>query len=72
MKARTGAGLGFGFIIFILALNIIVGGWSVNEILSWFGKDIIFIADSFIGLFVGEFSIPIAIVGKILIALGVF
>lgn len=64
---------GYGLIfIFILLLNLAVGGWSVNEILSWFGKDIPFIADSVIGLFAGEFSIPIAIIGKILMVFGVF
>ena len=58
--------------IILVITNLTLGGWSVNMILSWFGKDIPFIADSVIGLFVGEFSFPIAIVGSILKAFGVF
>jgi hypothetical protein len=55
-----------------LILNLTVGGWSVDAILSWFGKDIPFLADTVIGLFVAELSIPVAIVGSILKAFGVF
>jgi hypothetical protein len=40
--------------------------------LSWFGKDIPIIADIIIGLFVGEVSIPVAIIGWILKICGVF
>lgn len=58
--------------IIILILNITIGTWSVGEILSWFGKDIPIIADAVIGLFIGEFSIPVAIVGAILRICGVF
>lgn len=72
MKNTTGTKIGCGLIILVVLLNICLGGWSVNEILSWFGKSIPFWADSLIGLFTGEFSIPVAVVGKILIALGVF
>ena len=43
----------FGYILVAL-FNIIIGGLSVNYILSWFGKDIPFIADMAIGLFVAE------------------
>ena len=60
------------FPIILVIMNLIFGGWSVNVILSWFGKDIPFIADGVIGLFVGEFSIPVAIIGSILKAFGVF
>lgn len=68
MKAKTGCGI----YLFILALNLTVGAWSVIEILSWFGKSIPLIANVIIGLFVGEFSIPVAIIGYILKVCGVF
>ena len=56
----------------VLAINITVGAWSIIEILSWFGKEIPLIANAAIGLFVGEVSIPVAIVGWILKICGVF
>lgn len=59
-------------IIVVVIINLTVGAWSVGEILSWFGKDIPTIADVIIGLFVAEVSIPVAIVGCILRAFGVF
>jgi len=58
--------------IIIVILNVTVGTWSVNEILSWFGKDIPLLTDAVVGLFTGEVSIPVAIVGAILKAFGVF
>lgn len=61
-----------GCFIFVLIFNFTIGAWSVIEILSWFDKKIPLIASATIGLFVGEISIPIAIVGKILKAFGVF
>lgn len=59
-------------IIIVLVFNIAIGGWSVNAILSWFGKDILFAADILIGLFIAEFSVPVAVVGEILRYFGVF
>jgi hypothetical protein len=64
--------IGCGFIIFILLFNVFVGAWSVDRILLWLGKDIPFIADALIGLFTAEISVPVAIVGEILRACGVF
>jgi len=64
-----------GYLIaFLIAIviNITVGAWSVIEILSWFGKSIPIWADVLIGLFLGEVSIPIAIVGYLLRIFGVF
>jgi hypothetical protein len=58
--------------IIIFILNITVGAWSVIEILSWFGKSIPLIGSIAIGLFAGEISIPVAIVGYILRISGVF
>jgi len=58
--------------IFIVGINITVGAWSIIEILSWFGKSIPMWADVLIGLFLGEFSIPVAIVGYLLRLFGVF
>jgi len=64
--------VGCGIYLFVLILNITVGTWSVIEILSWFGKSIPLIANLIIGLFVGEFSIPVAVVGYLLKVFGVF
>jgi hypothetical protein len=58
--------------IIIILLNATVGAWSVVEILSWFGKSIPLIGNVIIGLFAGEISIPVAIVGYILKVFGVF
>lgn len=59
-------------LISILLINATIGGWSVNEILSWFEKDIPFMADAILGLIAGSISIPVAIVGWILRICGVF
>jgi hypothetical protein len=75
MKKINNVGSGsIGCVIYIIVivLNVILGAWSVGEILSWFGKDIPLLADAAIGLFTGEISIPVAIVGAILKACGVF
>lgn len=61
--------LGCGIIILIF--NLLVGGWSVNFILNYFDKDIPFIADTLIGLFVAQISIPVACVMWILQYFGV-
>ncbi len=58
--------IGCGFLIAIMVLNLTVGAWSVDKILSWIGKDIPMIGDMVIGLFVAEISIPVAVVGSIL------
>lgn len=64
--------LGCLAMFFIFIINITIGAWSVIEILSWFGRTIPIWASVLIGLFVGEFSIPIAIIGWILRICGVF
>jgi hypothetical protein len=61
-----------GCFLFIIALNLTVGTWSVIQILSWFGKTIPLWGSVLIGLFIGEFSVPIAIVGWLLRICGVF
>ena len=71
-KSDVGVGLGCLVPIVIVILNITIGAWSVGEILSWFGKDIPIVADAVIGLFAGEISIPVAIIGAILKSCGVF
>jgi hypothetical protein len=58
--------------IIVLLVNLIVGAWSVGEILSWFDKDIPTVFDALIGLVAGEVAIPVAIVGWILHSFGVF
>lgn len=59
-------------IIVIGLINISIGAWSVIEILSWFGKSIPLLGSIAIGLFAGEISIPVAIVGWILKLFGIF
>ena len=49
-----------------LIIYLLITGWSVQEILSWFHKEIPFGWGIIIGLIIGEITIPIAIVGKIL------
>lgn len=60
------------FLSLVLAINVTVGAWSVLQILSWFGKSIPIWGAILSGLFVGEFSIPVAVVGWVLRACGVF
>ena len=64
--------VGCGLMLIIALFNGIIGGLSVNYILSWFHKDIPMVFDMLIGLLVGEFSVPVALVGKILKLFGVF
>ena len=64
--------IGFIGLIMIMLINLTIGARSVIEILSWFGKSIPMVGNVAIGLFLGEFSIPLAIVGKILKVCGVF
>lgn len=59
-------------IIVILVINASAGAWSIIEILSWFGKSIPLLVSITIGLFAGEISIPVAIVGWILKLFGIF
>ena len=63
---------GYITILTVMVINIIIGAWSVIEILAWFGKSIPTLASCIIGLFVAEISIPIAVVGWILRICGVF
>jgi hypothetical protein len=56
----------------VIVLNTVLGGWSIDCILNWLGKDIPFFFDMIIGLFIAELSVPVAIIGQILRAFGVF
>ena len=57
----------------ILVINLLLGGWSVNYLLAIFlAKTIPFWGAMLLGLFVGEFSIPIAFVVAILKYFNVF
>ncbi len=60
-----------GCILLILIFNFLFGGWSVNYLLALLSKNIPFIWDAVIGLFIGEVSIPAAIVVAILKKFGV-
>lgn len=59
-------------IIILLGINLVVGTWSIIEILSWFGKSIPLLGSVVLGLFAAEVSIPIAFVGYILRIFGIF
>lgn len=59
-------------VIMLLLVNLSIGAWSVIEILSWFGKSIPLLGNVVIGLFAGQVSIPVAIVGWILRLFGIF
>lgn len=58
--------------LIIVGVNVTLGAMSVDYILFWLGKDIPFLADAAIGLFAGEITIPIAVIGWILKCFGVF
>ena len=60
------------YVAIIMLINLTLGAWSIIEILSWFGKSIPLLINMIIGLFVGEVSIPIAIVGYLLKLFEVF
>lgn len=52
-----------GCLIALAIFNILIGGWSVNYLLLTFlEKTLPFWGAALIGLFVGEFSIPVAII----------
>lgn len=56
MNVRVGCGC------LILLLNLLLGGWSVDYLLQFLGKNIHWIGDVLIGLVIGQFTIPIALV----------
>lgn len=60
-----------GWLMYVVGSGVI-SGLSVDYILSWFSKDIPFITDMIIGIFVSAISMPVAIVGWILRLFGVF
>ncbi|WP_436513603.1 hypothetical protein [Clostridium thermobutyricum] len=47
-------------IFLVLIFNILIGGWSIGEILNLGGINLNFYIRGLIGLFVAEFTIPIA------------
>jgi hypothetical protein len=55
-----------GCLIVVLFVNIFFGSWSVDTIVSWFGSKIWFGWAFLIGLFLGQFTISIAVIGNIL------
>lgn len=65
----------FTTIIFAIALfifNIKVGAWSVAVILSWFNIAAPGVVNGLLGLFLGEFTVPAALLGKLLQFIGLF
>jgi hypothetical protein len=77
IKMRNSSSTGEGIVscgcsIILIVLNLLLGGWSVNFLLQFFmDKTISFFGATVIGLFAGEFSIPIAIVISLLQKFGV-
>lgn len=59
-------------ITLLIIMNVTCGGWSVNQILSWFNKDIPFFFDVIIGILAGFVTVPVALIGWILRFCGVF
>lgn len=55
----------------MVVVNLLVGGWSVDYLLSAIGKNIPFLWDAVIGLLIGELSIPAAVVVAVLKKFGV-
>ena len=71
MKKISNILIGFGYFL-IIGVYGYVGAWSIDTILSWFGKDIPFVGDFVAGLFLGYLSIEVAIIGNILRLFSVF
>lgn len=64
---KSGLFGGCGCILLILGINLLLGGASFDYVLySVLGKDIPWYGDMLAGLFVGEFTVPAAIVCWIL------
>jgi len=56
----------------VIGFNLILGGWSVNYLLLFFLENTLpFFWATVIGLFVGQFSVPVAIIVKILESFGI-
>jgi hypothetical protein len=67
-----GVSINCGCGIALLVFNLVLGGWSVNYLLDViFEKTIPFFWAMVIGLFSGQFTVPIAIIVKILEAFNV-
>ena len=71
MKARATFTIGCMPIIMILLFNFTIGGLALDYILGYFGKNIPFIADALIGTFLGELTIPVALIMWLLQLVGV-
>lgn len=71
MNKRGDYGISCGCMLIILILNLFLGGWSVNYILALFGKALPTLWAVIVGLFVGEFTVPVAIVVAILRHFGI-
>ena len=72
MKTRTDSTFNCGCVLAMLIFNVWIGGWSVNYLLSFFlDKTIPFLGSALVGLFVGELSVPVAVVVAILRHFGV-
>ncbi len=72
MRKDSSVGFQCSCLALVVAFNALLGGWSVETILAWFGKSIPFGWDMVIGFFTAEISVPVAVVGAILKHFGVF
>ena len=58
--------------ILIMIFNLSLGGWSVNYLLGQFASDTIpFIWATVIGFFLGQITVPIAVIVLILSSFGI-
>jgi len=72
-RSSNGGKIGCGCFIAVLLINIIAGAWSVNFLLTTFGKTAIaYVWAALIGLIAGEITIPVAVIVKILKLCGAF
>lgn len=70
-KDDNGSGLACGCYIVLILFNAIVGGYAVDFILNFFGKQIPFWGSMLIGLFTAELSVPAGIIIRLLQYFGV-
>ena len=72
MRDSTLVGANCSCMLMVLVFNVVVGGWSVEFLLNFFGRpEIPFWGVALSGLFVGEVSIPVAVVAGLLRYFGV-
>lgn len=55
--------VGCGLMLLFLVFNALVGGWSINYCIAWFGGNTLpLLIAGIIGLFLAEVSVPLALI----------